>query len=155
MSSAKWRPFCLGLNVLNVCDIDMFVMIITLIYSPLVQMTYRHSDYPTLAREFQGFGGMRKICISNAGTHGHIHQLRQSGQSRSRSWPITQCHIARAWESAPKHCAVMAIVEDGSPTFETVLRELSGSICILSVGQKQKPILNGFFDTDLHSVSWI
>ena len=51
---------------------------------------------------------MRKICILNAGTHGQS----QSGQSRSRSWPITQCPIARTWESAPKQCAVMAIVED-------------------------------------------
>ena len=32
------------------------------------------------------------MCISNAGTHGHTHQFSQSGQSRSRSWSITQCH---------------------------------------------------------------
>ena len=48
----------------------------------------------------------------------------------------------------------MAIVEYRSSTFETILSELSGCIYILNVGQKQKPILNAFFDTDLHSVSW-
>ena len=48
----------------------------------------------------------------------------------------------------------MAIVEDKSPTFETILIELSGRIRILRVGWKQKPILNEFFDTDRHSVGW-
>ena len=57
------------------------------------------------------------------------------------------------WESAPKQWAAMAIVEDRSPTFETVLRGLIGCIYFLSVGWKQSPILNGFFDTDLHLVS--
>ena len=42
----------------------------------------------------------------------------------SRSWPITQCAIARTWESAPKQWAVMAIVEDRSLPFETILRRL-------------------------------
>ena len=79
------------------------------------------------------------MCISNAGTHGHIHQFGQSGQSRPRCWSITQCPIARTWESAPKQCTVMAIVEDKSPTFETILRELSGCICILSVFKNKNP----------------
>ena len=80
---------------------------------------------------------MRKICISNAGTHGHTHQFSQSGQSRSRSWPITQCPIAWTWESTPKQWAVMAIIEDRSPTFETVLRGLIGCIYFISVGKKK------------------
>ena len=74
---------------------------------------------------------MRLICISNAGTHGHTHQFSQSDYSRSRSWPITQCPIARTWESAPKQWAVMAIVEGRSPTFETVLRRLIGCTDLL------------------------
>ena len=81
---------------------------------------------------------MRKICISNAGTHGHTHQFSQSGQSRSRCWPITQCPIARTWESAPKQWAVMAIVEGRSPTFETVLRRLIGCIYFFKCGIKTK-----------------
>ena len=98
-------------------------------HSPVVPQVLSHT-----CPWVPGFAGVRKICISNAGTHGHTHQFSQSGQSRSRSWPVTQCPIARTWESAPKQCAVVAIVEDGSPTFETVLRESSGCICILSVG---------------------
>ena len=58
----------------------------------------------------------------------------QSGQRGSRPWPITQCPITRTWESAPKQWAVMAIVEEGSPTFETVLTGLIGCIHFLSVG---------------------
>ena len=50
--------------------------------------------------------------------HGHTHQFGQSGQSRSRSWPITQW----TWESAPKQCTVIAIVEEKLQTFETILR---------------------------------
>ena len=96
-------------------------------------LTYQYY-YPTLACEFQGFRVWGKICISNAGTHGHTNQFSQSGQSRSRSWPIMQCPITRAWESAPKQWAVMAIVEDRVMTFETVLRGLIGCIYFLSVG---------------------
>ena len=53
-------------------------------------------------------------------THGHNHQFCQSGQSRSRSWQITQSPIARTWESALKQCTVMVIVEDRSATLKTV-----------------------------------
>ena len=38
----------------------------------------------------------------------------------SHSWPITQCPIARTWESAPKQWAVMTIVEDFRDSFETI-----------------------------------
>ena len=34
--------------------------------------------YPTLAREFKDFR-VRKICFSNAGTHGHAYQFNQLG----------------------------------------------------------------------------
>ena len=95
-----------------------------------VCVIWRH---PTLAHEFQGFK-VRQICISNAGTHGDTHQFGQSGQSRPRSWPTTRCPIAQTLESAPKQCAVMAIVEDKSLTSGTILRWLSDCICILSVG---------------------
>ena len=50
-----------------------------------------------------GFQGVRKICILNAGNHGHTHQFSKSGESRSRSWPIMQCPIAQTWESTPKN----------------------------------------------------
>ena len=59
------------------------------------------NTYPTLARGLQGF--RVRGFFSNAGTHGHTHQLSQSGQSRSRPWPITQCPIARTWESSPNN----------------------------------------------------
>ena len=80
---------------------------------------------------------MTKICISNVGTHEHTHQFSQSGQNRSRSWPITRCPIARTWESAPKQWAVMAIVTDRLLTFKTVLRGLIGCIyCHISFCEK-------------------
>ena len=90
--------------------------------------------YPTLARGSRVLGCVRKICISNAGTHGHTNQFSQSGQSRSHSWPVMQCPIAWTWKSTPKQCAVMAIVEERSLTFMTILRELIYLICFLSVG---------------------
>ena len=77
---------------------------------------------------------LAKICISNAGTHGHTNHFSQSGQSRSGSWPITQCPIAQTWESARRQCAGIVIVEDKSPAFQTVSRGWSGCICISSVG---------------------
>ena len=103
------------------------------------KISFAHPELPFLAMsmlacEFQGFRVWGKICISNAGTHGHTNQFSQSGQSRSRSWPIMQCPITRTWESAPKQWAVMAIVEDRVMTFETVLRGLIGCIYFLSVG---------------------
>ena len=58
------------------------------------------------------------------------HWFSQSGESRSHSWPITQCPITWTWESTPKQCSVMAIVKNKSPTFKTVLRGLNGCICI-------------------------
>ena len=80
---------------------------------------------------------MRKICISNTGTQGHTHQFSQSGQSRSHSGPITQCPIARTWESAPKQWAVMAIVEDRSPMFYRFER-INWLYLIFKCGKKTK-----------------
>ena len=68
--------------------------------------------------------GWEEICISNDGTHGHTHQFNQSGQSRSRSWPITECPIARTWESAQKrmssHGDLRGQIADFRGSFERI-----------------------------------
>ena len=71
-------------------------------------------------------------------TYGHTSQFSQSRQSRSRSWPNTQCPIAQTWESAPKQWTVMAIVEARSPTLEKVLRWLIGCISFFWCGINTK-----------------
>ena len=42
-----------------------------------------------------GFEAVRKIWVSNDGTHSHTHQFSQSGHSRSRFWLVMLCSIAR------------------------------------------------------------
>ena len=73
-------------------------------YWPFVRGIHRSPVLPHTCPWVPGLQGVRKICISNAGTHGHTHQFSQSDQSRSHAWPITRCAIARTWGSAPKHC---------------------------------------------------
>ena len=89
--------------------------------------------YPTLAREFQGFRVWGKFVFRTlelTDTPTNLANQVKVGHALDQSRSVQ----SRGPESAPKQCAVMAIVEDRSPTFETVLRELSGCICILSVG---------------------
>ena len=140
MSSGKWRPFCLGLNMLRMvifallrCNKACFPLhTITILTSSAGRLNTKMSSLSHTCPWVPGFKGVREICISKAGTHGHTHQCGQSGQSMSRSWPTTQCPVARTWKSAPKQCVVMAIVEDISPSFEIVLKGLRG--CFLCVG---------------------
>ena len=105
------------------------------------QILERYNNYPTHAHEFQGFRVWGKFVFRTLESTDTPtkHQCGQSEQSWSHSWPITQCPVAWTCESEPKQCAVMAIVEDGSPHFDTVLRGLNGCMCFLSVGWKQNP----------------
>ena len=64
-----------------------------------------------------------------------------------------QCPIAWTWESAPNQWTVTAIVRDKSPTFETVLRGLSGCVCLLS-GIKNKDTFWIGSLTPICTVSW-
>ena len=78
------------------------------------------SYYPTLAREFQGLGYEESLYFVHWNSRPHP-PINPSGQSRLRSWPITQCPIAPTRESTPKQWAVIAIAEDKLLTFETDL----------------------------------
>ena len=79
----------------------------------------------------------------NSGTDWHTHQFSQSGQSRSRSWPMTQCPIVRTWESAPLQWAVIANVNDKSPTFETVWEDLVSVFAFLMWDKNKNPFWMG------------
>ena len=153
------------------------------------------------------FYGVRKICIWKAGTHCHTHQFSQSGQIRSRSWPITQCPIvltcrhrenfwAFTWPridfcliflisnriihksfTGPTHLLsanvrglVSFAVSDQRECTKTMrscsvrweqianfldsFERIEWQYLLFKCGIETKSILNGFFDTDLHSVSW-
>ena len=49
------------------------------------------------------------------------------------------CPIAQTWESTPKQWAVVATVEDRSPTFETVFEMINWLYLLCKCGIKTKP----------------
>ena len=77
-------------NTLHQSSVDGFLDRIVYWYASCASFTKTLPWVP-------GYQGVRKICISNAGTHGHTHQFSHSGQSRSRSWSITQYPITQTW----------------------------------------------------------
>ena len=96
-------------------------------------MCYINNHYPTLAREFQGFRVWGKFVFRTlelTDTPTNLANQVKVGHALDQSRSVQ----SRGPESAPKQWAVMAIVEDRSPPFETVLRRLIGCIYFLSVG---------------------
>ena len=90
-------------------------------------------SYPTLAREFQGFRVWGKFVFRTlelADTPTNLANQVKVGHALDQSRSVQP----RGPESAPKPWAVMAIVEERSPSFKTVLSRLNDFIYFLSVG---------------------
>ena len=113
------------------------------------------SNHPTLACqcEFRGFKVWGKFLfwtLELMATATNLANQVEVGQALDQS-----CNVqSRGPEKAHQNNELSRRLSRTNRRLSRVLRGLSGRICFLSVGWKQKPILNGFFDTDLHSVSW-
>ena len=121
----------------------------------LHSLLLRENSYPTLAREFQGFRVWGKFVFrtleltdtpTNLTNQVKIgHALDQSRSVQSRGPKRAHQNNEPSWRSSRTDRRFRG-------SFETI--DWLYLVFTCKCGIKQKSILNGFSDNDLHSVSW-